>query len=184
MQNKFFSITLLLIILYHFGLSISVAEIIKKIEIIGNERISSETIKMFSEVNIEDNLNKEDTNQIIKKLYKTNYFKTIEVSLNSNILKILVKENPIIEEVIFKGIKADKIKNAISKNLSLKSRTSFTENLLAEDKENIINSLKNLGYYFSSIDVLLTNLDDNKITLTYEVDVGEKSKIQKIFYWR
>ena len=67
---------------------------------------------MFSEVNIEDNLNKEDTNQIIKKLYKTNYFKTIEVSLNSNILKILVKENPIIEEVIFKGIKADKIKNA------------------------------------------------------------------------
>ena len=71
---------------------------------------------------------------------------------------------------------------AISNNLILKSRSSFNEILLEEDMKNITNTLKGLGYYFSKLDILLTNLDDNKITLTYKVDLGEKSKIKKITF--
>ena len=45
------------------------AEIIDKINITGNERISKETIKMFSGVSIQDDLSESDLNGILKKLY-------------------------------------------------------------------------------------------------------------------
>ena len=40
-----------------FITSHSFGEIVKKIEIIGNERISDKTIKIFTEVSLNDNLN-------------------------------------------------------------------------------------------------------------------------------
>ena len=42
----------------------SYSEIIKKIEISGNERISSETIKMFTKKNIGENIEDKDLNEI------------------------------------------------------------------------------------------------------------------------
>ena len=43
------------------------SEILKKIEITGNKRISNETIIIFSEVNINDQINKSKLDEVIKK---------------------------------------------------------------------------------------------------------------------
>ena len=47
------------------------AEVINKIEVTGNERISDETIILFSGVKIDQNINQNYLNNIIKKLYET-----------------------------------------------------------------------------------------------------------------
>ena len=44
------------------------SEIVKQIEINGNERVSDETIIMFSKVSINDDLKSQDLNNIIKKI--------------------------------------------------------------------------------------------------------------------
>ena len=54
--------------------SILKAEVINKINIEGNNRISSETIEMFSGVSISDNVNEVELNNILKRLYNTNFF--------------------------------------------------------------------------------------------------------------
>ena len=157
-------------------------EIVNKIEIFGNERISNETIKMFADVSIEKDLNQNEINKILKNLYDSNFFDDVEISFKKNVLKIKVKEYPIIDKIIIKGIKADKIKSAISKNLSLKSRSSFNQFFLIKDKDEIKNVLKSLGYYFYRIDTQIENLDNNSVILTYIIDLGEKSKIKKITF--
>ena len=157
-------------------------EIVNKIEIVGNERISSETITMFSDVKIQQTLDQNEINKILKSLYDTNFFDNVEVSFKSNVLKIKVSENPIIDKVVIEGIKADKIKTAISSKLSLKSRSSFNQFLLTKDNNEIKNSLKSLGYYFSKIDTQIEKLDNNRIIVTYKIDLGEKSKIKKITF--
>ena len=157
-------------------------EIVNKIEIFGNERISNETIKMFADVSIEQDLNQNEINKILKNLYDSNFFDDVEISFKKNVLKIKVKEYPIIDKIIIKGIKADKIKSAISKNLSLKSRSSFNQFFLIKDKDEIKNVLKSLGYYFYRIDTQIENLDNNSVILTYIIDLGEKSKIKKITF--
>ena len=52
--------------------------------------------------------------------------------------------------------------------------------MLKRDKEKILSSLKNFGYYFSTVDVLTENLDDNKINVTFDINLGKKAKIKKI----
>ena len=165
-----------------FLLSISRSEIVEKITISGNDRISNETIQMFSEVSINDDLKKFEVNSVLKRLYNTNYFENVTVSFNNNILEIYVKENPIIQNVSYNGIKANKIKDEVSKNLNLKSRSSFSKNLLEKDNEIIKDVLKKLGYYFPQIDVYIEQLSDNKINLEYNIDIGEKARIEKISF--
>ena len=158
------------------------AEIVKKIEITGNERISDETIKMFSDIKLGEDLNKQNINVILKKLYDTNFFEDISVILNQNKLRIVVKEYPIIQSIKFDGIKSNSLRDDITRNLKLKNRSSFNENFLNKDKNKILLELKNKGYYFSKIDVELIDLENNKIDLMYNINLGEKAKIKKIIF--
>ncbi len=159
------------------------SQIINKIEISGNERISDETIIMFSNYDNGSSINSdEDLNEILKNIYDTNFFKDVSVNFSDNILTINVEEFPIIENIFFEGIKANKIKEKVFANLRLKSRSSFNNVFLKQDKNKIENNLKDLGYFFSNVEVILTELKDNKIELKYSVKLGEKARIQKITF--
>ena len=158
------------------------AEIVSKIIVEGNNRISPETIKMFSGASEKDDLSESDLNQVLKNLYDSNFFELVSVKLENNTLIISVKENPIIQNINYEGIKSTDLLSDLKKNVVLKSRSSFNEILLKKDKNNIINFLKNLGYYFSEIDISIQNLEDNKINLTYNISLNEKAKIKKISF--
>jgi outer membrane protein insertion porin family len=55
------------------------ADIVKNIEVKGNERISSETILMFSDVSINDEVNSQKINKILKNLYDSNFLKIFQL---------------------------------------------------------------------------------------------------------
>ena len=134
------------------------AEIIDKIDIKGNERISKETIKMFTGVSVKDDLSERNLNEILKKLYNTNFFDLVSVKIINNVLFIEVKENPIIQSINYEGIKSSEILKNLKENVLLKSRSSFNEVLLDKDKKKIKNFLKDLGYYFSKIVISIEEL--------------------------
>ena len=158
------------------------AEVIDKINIEGNQRISSESIKMFAGVSVSDDLSESDLNEILKKLYNTNFFDLVSVKILKNELVIKVKENPIIQNITFEGIKSSKILDELGKNIVLKSRSSFNEVLLNKDRKNIKSYLKEKGYYFSRIEISKEELEDNKINLFYNISLGEKARIKKITF--
>ena len=158
------------------------AEVINEIDIEGNQRISSESIKMFAGVSISDDLTENNLNEILKKLYDTSFFDLVSVKILNNTLVIKVTENPIIQNITFEGIKSSKIIEDLKKNVLLKSRSSFNEVLLDKDKKLIRNYLKDKGYYFSQIDISKEELGDNKINLFYSISLGEKAKIKKISF--
>ncbi len=171
-----------LIFFAFFICNIAFSEKIEKIVIIGNERIPDQTIIMFSDVEINDDINQDKLNDIINNLYDTSFFKTISTTIKNNTLQINVVEFPIIEKIEIKGLKAKKIKDEILSNLKLKSRSSYNEFQLSEEKKTIDIILKDKGYYFSSIETYINNLGDNKISITYEIDLGEKASIKKITF--
>ena len=170
----------ILFIALNFTISISSAEVIKSFKITGNERISNDTIIMFSNVSVGTDINSSDLNIILKNIYESSFFDNVSVNFSQNVLLINVEELPIIQNITYEGIKANKIKEIIFKDLKLKQRSSFNQNFLKEDKDKIENSLKDLGYYFSEIEITITDLNDNKVDLKYNVILGEKAKIRKI----
>ena len=158
------------------------AEIVKNIDVKGNERISSETILMFSDVSINDDADNQKINEILKNLYESNFFENISVSITNNNLLINVVELPIIQDISFEGIKAKKVKEEITKDLKLNERSSFNQIYLMDDKQNILKKLKNLGYYFPTVETYLEDLSDNRVNLKYKINLGEKAKIKKISF--
>ena len=173
---------LILLSIFILNLAIAHSEIVKEIIITGNIRISKETILMFSEVSKNKNISDLEVNEILKKLYETNFFDNVSVSLKNKILKINVSENPIIYKIEFKGLKSNTLQDKISDNLKLKERSSYNEILLKEDKNLITSVLRNTGYFFSEVEIFKEELTDNKINLIIDINLGEKSKIKKISF--
>tara|TARA_B110000027_G_scaffold126970_1_gene145848 strand:+ start:3053 stop:5290 length:2238 start_codon:yes stop_codon:yes gene_type:complete len=148
----------------------------------GNERISDETILVFSEVSKVDFLDENSINLILKKLYQSGFFKDVIVRIENKDLIIEVSEKPIIQSVVIEGIKKKKSEEEIYKLLSLKDRSSFNTNSVKQDEIKIINYLKGKGYYFSTVVSSFEELKNNKIDLYYKIDLGSKSKISKISF--
>ena len=88
-----------------FIINSSFAEIVNKIEIYGNKRISNETILVLSDVKQGMDLNEDTLNESLKKLYDSNFFSDINYSFNNGLFKINLKENPVIEKINISGIK-------------------------------------------------------------------------------
>ena len=67
------------------------SNLINDIKIKGNDRISEETIILFSEVKINQVLTNDDLNDILKNLYNTNFFENISLKILNNELLIFVE---------------------------------------------------------------------------------------------
>ncbi len=156
----------------------SVNEVIIK----GNERISKNTILMFIEFKSGQNIDQNYLNKTLKKLYETNFFENITVNVINNKLEINVVELPIIESINFKGIKSKSLKELITKDLQLKSRSSLNNITLKEDKNKILFNLRQKGYFFSKVDVYKEELQNGRINITYNIELGDKAKIKKISF--
>ena len=174
----------LLIILLSFFLSFNSysSDNVKRILINGNERVSDETIKMFSEIQVNSKINNTIVNEITKKLYETNYFNNVIVEYENNILKITVDENPIIQNIQYNGIKSKSLRQQLLSDVNLKARSSYSEYLLNIDKKIILQNLKKNGFYLSNVTISKKELENNKIDLIYDIELGDKSKIEKITF--
>ena len=171
-----------LILLSIFLIFPSYSKNYEKIIIKGNERISNETILVFSEIQDNKSLDENSINEILKKLYKSGFFKDVTVKIENNNLTIDVLENPIIQTVFIEGIKRKKTEESLYEILSLKNRSSYNSTLIKKDEAAILSFLKDDGYYFSKVTSSYQDLGDNKIDLLYQIELGEKSKISKISF--
>ena len=178
MISNFFKILILYFLLIFPVLSKNFNEIL----INGNIRISEETIKLFSDIPEDTDFNENSLNLILKNLYKTGFFKDVELKIKDNKLIINVVENPIIQTTFIEGVKTNKIEKATDDILILKDRTSFNVIDAKKDEISIRKLLKEMGYYFAKISTSVENLNDNKINLTYLIEIGNKAKIKKITF--
>ena len=170
-----------LIFLYFFS-TYAFADKIKEINILGNERISDNTIRLFSNVQIEDQIDYFQQNEILKNLYNTNFFENVSVKIENNVLIIRVIESPIIDNISITGIKAKKYIKEIEKNFLLKPRNSYSEILLKKEVQSIKTTLKNFGFYFSEVTPYIEKLENNSLNITYQVQLGDKAKISRVSF--
>ncbi len=159
------------------------AEIIKKIEISGNKRISNESIIIFSELKTNEKISKSNLDKAIKNLYKTNFFRDISLTFKNQILEINVKENPIIDNFQITGIKKQSLIEFIKGKIQLAEMKSFDEEILSADLNLINNILKSSGFYFAEITSSKSlNKELNSVNLKINIELGEKAKIKKITF--
>jgi outer membrane protein insertion porin family len=161
-------------------LSKSFAVIIKDVNLIGNDRISKETIIVFGSIDLNKDYSNSDLNQLLKNLYNSNYFEDVKIKISSNTLNITVKEYPIIQNIFYNGIKAKKFEKIIIDNSNLKEKSAFNDYKLKLDINLIKNAFKQVGFFFINVDTSINKNDNNTVDLTFDIDLGEKAEISKI----
>ena len=130
-----------------------------------------------------DHLESHNSNIISAKWFiETKFFENVSVELSNNNLKIIVKENPIINSITFNGEETKKFLESLLSILSLKEKGSFIQNHVKPDINLIKEFYRNLGFYFIKIDVKIDKLEKNRVNLIYSLDKGERAKISKIFF--
>jgi len=175
-KKTFLCITLFLLTTIQF----TYAEIINKIIVNNNDRISLGTIKTYGVIEIGKNYSENDLNQILKNLYDTKFFKDVSLKVENQILVIDVKENSLVQVININGIKSLKLQDAILDSLILKPKAPFVDYELDIDLSNIKNSLINQGYYFSNVSSNVMQNNNNTVDVTFDIDLGIKSKISII----
>tara|TARA_B110000003_G_scaffold53176_1_gene52895 strand:+ start:2229 stop:4472 length:2244 start_codon:yes stop_codon:yes gene_type:complete len=180
-MRKLILIIKIITIYLHFLAPVS-SEIINKIIVSGNERISSSTVKMFSGIQVNEDISSNKLNLILKDLYKTNYFKNVNISFKDNILNILVDEHPIIQNINYSGIKSKSLLETINDGKLVKEKSPYNDLILKKEKNRVFTKIKELGYYNSKIETSVEKLNNNLVNINFNFNLGDKAKIKKISF--
>ncbi len=175
MKNLFYIICFIIL-----SSSISMAEVVKKITISGNNRIADETIKIYGNIELNKEYSDKDLDKILKDLYKTDFFEDIKIEIQNNTLTINLKEYPFINQLIIIGEKSNRITDQLKKIMRLKEKRSFIKSYLAKDIDRIKNLYSSLGYNSSKVEAKLNKIDEDNLDLLIEVDRGKQTKISSI----
>lgn len=167
------------VLFFLFLSTVSQAEI-KKINIIGNKRVSNNTIESLIDKK-KDKIDSIYINNLTKNIYDTDFFSDVKIDFNQEILTITVVENPIVNFFYINGIKDDDL-DKINKILTIKENTIFSSAKLKQDIEKVKDYFKDLGYFTINLDPEVYKIENNQVNLILNIDKRDISKIKNIFF--
>jgi outer membrane protein insertion porin family len=168
-----------IIIFFIILTNVSFAEI-KKVNIVGNARVSSATIESLVDKKT-SNIDSIYINNLTKKIYDTDFFADVKISFNQEVLSIIVVENPIVNFFYINGIK-DSDLDQVNKIITLKENSIFSSSKLKKDIEATREFLNASGYYQALIVPEVIKIDSNQINLIINIDKKDISKIKNIYF--
>ena len=174
---KLFLISIIKIIIINNAL----AEKIKEFKISGNQRLANETIILFTDLSIGDDIDQNTINISFKNLFETNYFKNLKINFKDGIVLIDVIENPIIERITINGVKNRSILKELEKITRKSEKYPFIESNIIKQKNQLNNIVRSNGFYFAKIDTQIIE-NKNSYDLIYNFDLGKRVKINEISF--
>ncbi len=155
------------------------ATILSRIDVVGNQRMDAESVRILSNVKVGDNVNSEKINNVAKKLQASGYFSSVNATLNGNTLKITVQEAPIINMVTVEGndeIDTDDLK----KEIKTKERASYDISVIGADVQRMLTLYQRKGFFGTKINPKKIELDNNRVNVVYEIKEGHPTYIRDI----
>ena len=148
----------------------------------GLDRISEGTVYTYLPIDIGDSFYPAKATQLIKSLYQSDFFETIDVGLDGSVLVVKVKERPAISSITFDGNKAIEsadLTNALRGSGIAKGQVynrSVVEGLERELKEQYLSR----GKYNVAIDTNMQFQQDNRVSIAIDIQEGDNAKIRNI----
>ena len=152
---------------------------VSKITVTGNERMDDESVRILAGVRVGDNVESERANQIAKKLQASGYFTKVSVNVDGSVLKIAVKEAPVVNMVTVEGndeISTDDLK----KEIKLQERSSYDESVIGADIKRILTIYQRKGFFGTKVEPKKIDLSDNRVNVVYEISEGHPTYISDI----
>ncbi len=153
--------------------------VIRRIDVQGNQRIETTTVKSYLVVREGDTYNPALVDRSLKTLFATGLFADVTIRRQGAGIVVTVVENPIINRVLFVGNKAldkDKLKEEVL----LRPRVVYTRTKVEDDVEKIIELYRRSGRFAAEVRPAVVQLPQNRVDLVFEVNEGSITGIRRI----
>jgi outer membrane protein insertion porin family len=167
-----------------FSTSTVIADTIKNIEILGLGAISRGAVLSNLPVETGDNYDTQVAEQIINDLYKTGFFKDIEVYQEDKVLKIKLLENPHIKYIDILDysdkVLDEKSLSRIMEDMDLIQGNIFDEKKLDKFITKIEEAYISKGYYNISIIRKIATDTQNRAGIEIKIKEGDPARIKSM----
>jgi outer membrane protein insertion porin family len=152
------------------------------IRIDGLERISAGTVFTYLPVQRGDTVDRERAADAIRALYKTGFFRDVQLSRQGDILVVAVVERPAISKITLTGNKDLKTEDLLKalKEIGLAEGETFDRLQLDKITQELFRQYNNRGKYNVSIDPKVTELDRNRVDITITIAEGKAARIRHL----
>ena len=125
----------LFITIFLFSFSNLFAEMVNKLDISGNNRVSNETIKIYGDIKENKDYSEADIDKILKNLFSIDFFEDVKVTIKNNVLIIKLIEYPVVNQLILVGEPSNKYKEQIKKLIKTKEKKPYIKSNISKDIE-------------------------------------------------
>ena len=156
--------------------------IVKKIQIEGLQRISDGTLYDYLPVNIGDKLDEARVQQAIRALYKTGFFRDVQLRRDGDTLVVVVQERPSIAHFTISGNKLIKTDD-LNKNLSkagLQEGQIFNKVVLEGFKQDLLDEYYSHGHYGVVLNTSVKDVGDNRVDVSIIISEGITARIRSV----
>ena len=152
---------------------------IRRILVEGNQRIEAATISSYLLVRPGDTFDAERVDMSLKTLFATGLFADVQIEQRGGDLVVAVIENPIINRVIFEGLKTLD-EDDLEDEVQARPRSVFTPARAQGDVQRIIEVYRRSGRFAAQVTPQVRELDQNRVDLIFEVDEGPVTGVRDI----
>lgn len=147
----------------------------------GNQRVDVKTIENYLDISGIKRNEYRTINNSIKKLFESDLFSEVKIYPQNNRMVVEVKENPIVNEIEFRGNK--KIdSDALESEIRLKKRSIYTKAKLQNDIKRISDIYIKSGRFLTQIEPKIVMREQNRVDLIFEINEGKKAEINEISF--
>ncbi|MDT8758072.1 outer membrane protein assembly factor BamA [Sphingomonas psychrotolerans] len=153
---------------------------IRSLRVEGSQRLEPETVLSYTRLRTGDTYTNETLDQAIKDLLASELLADVQIEGGpTGDLIIRIRENPVINRVIYEGNKRLK-QDKISKEVKLAPRQIFTRTAVRADVARIIELYRRQGRFAANVEPKMVSLDQNRVDVIFEINEGPKSKVRQI----
>lgn len=153
--------------------------VVQVIRVTGNQRIETSTVRSYLPIQPGQPVNQLMVDASIKTLFATGLFADAAVTFDQGVLTVAVKENPIVNRVIFEGNKSTK-DDKFTDEVQLAPRAIYTRAKVQADTQRIIEIYRRSGRFAANVTPKIVELPQNRVDVIYEIDEGEKTGVAKV----
>ncbi|MEE9422802.1 MAG: outer membrane protein assembly factor BamA, partial [Gammaproteobacteria bacterium] len=156
--------------------------VIEDIRVEGLQRISAGTVFNYFPVRAGDKFNEAVSEQAIRALYKSGYFRNIQLGREGDVLVIAVEERPAISSIELKGnedIETEPLLKSL-KDIGFAEGSVFNRSLLEQVEQELQRQYFSRGKYGVRIETTVTPLERNRVAILIDVSEGVVAKIRQI----
>jgi outer membrane protein insertion porin family len=149
------------------------------IEVRGNQRVESSTIRDYIGVKPGQPFGAGDIDEAVKRLFSTGLFSDVRIRQSGSVLIVEVDELSVVNQVIFQGNR--KIKDAaLSAQVQMKPRAALDQNVIEQDAETIREAYRRIGRSDVVVEPTTMDLGNNRVNVVYNITEGDRTKIATI----